>query len=105
MAITKNSKAAQAAWNTRDAYMADTYGDAWQAAAKVILSLVGEDKTNSREIARTEYVLRSKYMRWADDVEGRGAGKRANGAAVRRYLSNPRVMAGVWEMLAEEGLA
>lgn len=104
MTLTNRSKAAQAAENTLSAYMADTYGDSWVAAAEAILYLVEEDVANTGT-ARTECVLRSKYMRWADDAEGRGAGKRANGAAVRRYLGKPRVMAGVWEMLEGAGLA
>jgi len=68
-----------AASRTTDAYMHDSYGEkAWLVCAKYLAlrGLTGP---------QIEAVLRSKHMRWADDCEGRGNGKKTNSAAFRRY--------------------
>jgi len=73
-------KQAQAlAEKTADAYMADNYGVSWTACAKLML-----DRGYSER--ETEAILRSKHMRWADDSQGRGEGRKTNSAAFDRYL-------------------
>lgn len=64
---------------TESAYMREDYGDsAWRLCATFLFN---------RGHAEDEVVaiLLSKHMRWADDSQGRGAGKAANSAAFGRY--------------------
>lgn len=61
------------------AYMAEDYGfAAFRRIAKFLL-----DKGHSAYEA--EAILRSKHLRWADDSQGRGVGRKTTSAAFIRY--------------------
>lgn len=73
--------AKQIAEETADAYMADAYGEsAWAACADFLLR-------KGYTSLQVQAVLRSKWMRWADDSEGAGNGNYTNSAAFKRYYN------------------
>mgnify|MGYP003395256348 CR=1 FL=1 len=72
---------------TEGAYMRSNYGDSWPACARLLL---GRGLTENEA---TEFLL-SKHMRWADDSQGRGAGRATNSTALARYLDDGRNLRG-----------
>jgi hypothetical protein len=77
------------------AYMADAYGpDEFRKVARFLLA-----KGHSEREA--EAILKSKHMRWADDSEGRGHGKRTGSAAFKRYYDGVRSLPSRGDWLEE----
>jgi hypothetical protein len=64
------------------AYMADAYGE---PALREIARFLLKQGHTTREAAA---IMLSKHLRWADDLEGRGNGKRADSAAFKRYYEH-----------------
>jgi hypothetical protein len=92
--VDNRQRAVAVAERCLDAYMADDYGKSWTACASLLL-----DRGYTEREA--EAIMRSKHMRWADDSQGRGAGKETNSAAFRRYL-NAQEKRGNWRKEVEE---
>ena len=69
---------------TENAYMRESYGDAAWRKCVEFLYREGIDWFAAVDI------LMSKHMRWADDTEGRGDGRRTNSAAFKRYYANSK---------------
>jgi hypothetical protein len=64
------------------AYMAEDYGEgAWRIVTKFLLG-------QGHSAVEAAAIMLSKHARWADDSEGRGAGRTTSGAAFRRYYNH-----------------
>ena len=62
-----------------EGYMASEYGE--ENLRKIVLFLLGKG-LSAYEV---EAVCLSKHLRWADDMEGEGNGKKTDSAAFKRY--------------------
>lgn len=65
-------------------YMAEDYGpDGFRRVARFLLA-------QGHSAYEAEAILRSKHMRWADDSQGRGIGRKTTSAAFIRYYEASR---------------